>query len=214
MDVLYRIILFSAAVNNAWERRVCTPHLRSSLCPEPCWRPLLDILTCQECGSASEPPNYWPLLHEFPSALLPLSLPPSSLMHPVVFLFLVCALTVLLPLFCLCHVSLLLLFSPPPPPHPLSCPPLILVYRRSDAPSAGSRPTDWLILSHLSLWMTHYCLRMIYSTHTQRSTVILTSSGVDEKLVSKGSVKHANLRERKSCSYIRGLHLTHLSLEA
>lgn len=63
-----------------------------------------------------------------------------------------------------------------------SCPPLILVYRRSEAPSAGSRPTDWLILSHLSLWMTHYCLRMIYSTHTQRSTVILTSSGVDEKL--------------------------------
>ena len=63
-----------------------------------------------------------------------------------------------------------------------SCPPLILVYRRSEAPSAGSRPTDWLILSHLSLWMTHYCLHMIYSPHTQRSTVILTSSGVDEKL--------------------------------
>lgn len=152
--------------------------------------------------------------HCFMNSPLLSSLPPSSLMHPVVFLFLVCALTVLLPLFCLCHVSLLLLFSPPPPPHPLSCPPLILVYRRSEAPSAGSRPTDWLILSHLSLWMTHYCLRMIYSTHTQRSTVILTSSGVDEKLVSKGSVKHANLREQKSCSYIRGLHLTHLSLEA
>lgn len=171
MDVLYRIILFSAAVNNAWERRVCTPHLRSSLCPEPCWRPLLDILTCQECGSASEPPNYWPLLHEFPSALLPLSLPPSSLMHPVVFLFLVCALTVLLPLFCLCHVSLLLLFSPPPPPpHPLFVPPALLSSWFTVAPrllqQVPDRLTDsssvifhfeWLII--VSAWFTALTLR-------------------------------------------------------
>lgn len=34
------------------------------------WQPLLYILTLQECGSTSEPTNYWPLLHEFPSPLL------------------------------------------------------------------------------------------------------------------------------------------------
>lgn len=183
MDVLYRIILFSAAVNNAWERRVCTPHLRSSLCPEPCWRPLLDILTCQECGSASEPPNYWPLLHEFPSALLPPSLLSNA---PCCLSFsrlcLNCSAPSLLSLPRFAAPPLFSSSSSSSSTLRPSCPPLILVYRRSEAPSAGSRPTDWLILSHLSLWMTHYCLRMIYSTHTQRSTVILTSSGVDEKL--------------------------------
>lgn len=107
----------------------------------------------------------------------------SSLLSNVVFLFLGCALTVpsLLSLPRFAAPSLFSSSSSSTPLRP-SCPPLIFVYRRSEAPSAGSRLTDWLILSHLSLWMTHYCLRMIYSTHIQRSTVILTSSGVDEKL--------------------------------
>lgn len=156
--------------------------------------------------------------HCFMNSPLLSSLPPSSLMHPVVFLFLVCALTVLLPLFCLCHVSLLLLFSPPPPPpHPLFVPPALLSSWFTVAPrllqQVPDRLTDsssvifhfeWLII--VSAWFTALTLR--------EALWYLQAAALMRSCVSKGSVKHANLRERKSCSYIRGLHLTHLSLEA
>lgn len=162
-----------------WEQ-----HLSSSLLSPPgsqgfsvpyirSWRPLLYILTWQECGSTPEPPNYWPLLMISPLLSFPFF--SSSLLR-----------------------SVLLIFDPPYPTllpffmhFPLfprenlwflyECPLVVLVFHRSLPVSSpplifnlslrglfSRLPTDWLILSlHFTLNDSLFSPNHLHHSHSE-----------------------------------------------
>ncbi len=193
---------FSSLLSWTGSQGVSVPYIH-------CWQPLLYILTLQECVSTSEAPNYWPLLHEFPSSpilFLMCSVLFISLLAPVALnsFFLHCFSTIFSSFvhrsFCFL-ISFICSFKSKPliwKKSPLlistssrypSSPPLIFILCLS---KADSQLTDWLILSHhFTLNGSLFCLHDLHQSHSEWH--FHTYKPSVSSCMGKGSIKHMQI---------------------